>query len=112
MFGIYKAPFSNPNLTNYGEEKTTFWDDFTQAEIGFGEKGVRELFSNCWKYWKNDKVYTTELVLVLNWKIWEWHDKKNEKLEKLYYDLWAKLDSYVMNNWKGEDLAYFLRETD
>lgn len=93
------------------EMQTTWWGDFTVAELIDGEKGIKDTFNRAWKYWRDDKVYTTELALVLNWKSWYWSEK-DSKLCELYVELWQKLDEYVMDNWKGDDLKYYLRTTD
>ena len=57
------------------EMKTTWWGDFTVAELIDGEKGIKDTFNRAWKYWRDDKVYTTELALVLNWKSWYWSER-------------------------------------
>ena len=93
------------------EMQTTWWGDFTVAEIIDKARGIKDTFNRAWKYWRNDKVYTTELALVLNWKGWYW-DGKNKELSELYFELWKKLDAYIMDNWKGEDLQYYIRTTD
>lgn len=93
------------------EMKTTWWGDFTVAELIDGEKGIKDTFNRAWKYWRDDKIYTTELALVLNWKSWYWSEK-DSKLCKLYIKLWQKLDEYIMDNWKGDDLKYYLHTTD
>lgn len=92
------------------EMESTWWQDFTVADA-FGESAIKDTFNRAYKYWMDDKVYTTELVMVLNWKIWEWFEK-DKKIAKLYESLWRKADGYVMENWKGEDLQYYLRKTD
>lgn len=92
------------------ECKTTFWMDFTIAEH-FGPKAVRDTYRRAFKDWKNDVVYLTELVMVLNHKIWQWHEL-NEPLARLYNDLWEKAATYASENLKGEDLSYYYRITD
>lgn len=93
------------------EMQTTWWGDFTVAELIDGERGIKDTFNRAWKYWRDDRVYTTELALVLNWKSWYWSEK-DSKLCKLYVELWQKLDEYIMDNWKGDDLKYYLHTTD
>lgn len=96
----------------YGyETKTTFWDDFSIADA-FGMWAVRDTFKNAFKHWKNDTVYLTELVMVLNWKCWQHQEKGNNDLSNLYCDLFYKAQDYAYNNLKGDDLRYFLRTTD
>ena len=96
-------------MTGY-EFKTTFWSDFSIADR-FGKSAVQDTFDRAFEEWKSDYVYLTELVIVLNWKIWE-HDHTNEPLVKLYDSLWRKADAYACDNLKGEELSYFFRTTD
>ncbi len=49
--------------------------------------------------------------MVLNHKCWYYHER-NSTLSKLYANLWAEYHDYVLDNWKGEDLQYYLRVTD
>lgn len=89
---------------------TTFWQDFTIAEK-FGVEGIKDTFDRAFKEWKSDYKYLTELVMVLNHKIWYWYEK-NDTMARLYNDLWEKADMYATNNLKGEELSYFYRITD
>ena len=92
------------------EFKTTFWSDFTIADA-FGTEAIKDTFNRAFKYWKDNYEYLTELVLVLNWKIWQ-HYEKNETYAKLYNELWIKADNYGLNNLKGNELNYFIRTLD
>lgn len=53
----------------------------------------------------------TELVMVLNWKIWE-HHRGNYMLAEIYEELWRKADEWVLDHFDGDDIQYFLRTTD
>jgi hypothetical protein len=53
----------------------------------------------------------TELAMVLNWSIFLWWEQ-NEEIGKLYDTLWKQVDCYIMNNFSGEDLSYYIRTTD
>ena len=92
------------------EPKTTFWQDFSIADA-FGEKAVKGTYQRAFKEWKDNVEYITELVMVLNWKIWYWHDK-NEELARLYDSLWREADEWCLKNLKDDDKLYFLRTTD
>ena len=94
---------------NY-ELKTTFYSDFSIADH-FGFRAVKDTYKTAFNEWKHNYVYLTELVMVLNWKIWE-HYEKNPKLAKLYNDLWQEADEYACNNLKDNELSYFYRTTD
>lgn len=90
--------------------KTTFYMDFGIAEA-FGMKAVKDTYEQAFREWKDDVEFITELVMVLNWKIWE-HYKTNEKLARLYNDLWMELSNWCINNLKGADLSYYYMTTD
>ena len=92
------------------EFKTTFWRDFTIADK-FGKLAIDDTFNRAFKEWKSDYIYLTELVLVLNWKMWEWSEKDID-IAKLYQKFWEKADNYALDNLKDEELTYFYRETD
>ena len=91
-------------------QKTTFWQDFSIADA-FGVNAIKDTYNRAFKAWKDNTEYLTELVMVLNWKIWQWYEK-NERVARVYNELWEKADAYALENLKGEDLKYFLRTTD
>ena len=93
------------------EMKTTFWSDFTIADA-FGANAIRDTFNRAFKEWRNDYEYLTELVMVLNWKLWDHYVKKNDEFALLYNELWLKADEYAVNNLHDEELEYFYRTTD
>ncbi len=93
------------------KQKTTFWMDFTIADI-FGTFAIQDTYDRAFKEWKSDVVYLTELTMVLNWKIFEWWEKDRQEYTELYDRLWRKTDEYAMTHLKGKDLDYFLRITD
>lgn len=90
---------------------STFPSDFTIADK-FGEKGIRDTFNRAFNEWKSNYVYLTELVISLNWKIWEHYEKGNQEIAKVYNELWEKADNYACENLKGEELSFFYRVTD
>ena len=96
-------------MTGY-KPQTTFWQDFTIADA-FGIDAVKDTFNRAFEEWKSNHVYLTELVLVLNWKIWQ-HYESNEPLSRVYNDLWAAADAWAVENLTGDELAYFYRTTD
>ena len=96
-------------LTGYTPH-TTFYMDFSIADR-FGVSAVKDTFKRAFDNWKDNYVYLTELVMALNWKIWE-HYETNEKLARIYNELWAKADEYATSHLKGEELSYFYRTTD
>lgn len=90
---------------------TTFWQDFTIADR-FGEDAVKDTYRRAFAEWKSNYRYLTELVMVLNWKIWDHYEKNNKELASLYNELWIKADNYTLDNLKDDELTYFLTITD
>lgn len=89
---------------------TTFWDDFSIAD-SFGISAIKETYKRAFDEWKGNYKYLTELVMVLNWKIWYWY-KRDRKIAQCYNDLWAECDSYAYDNLKDEEFKYFIKTTD
>lgn len=89
---------------------TTFYMDFSIADK-FGLDAIKDTYNRAFCGWKTNYMYITELAMVLNWKCWRWYEVNNE-LSKLYTDLYTKLDEWIMNNLKGEELDYYLSVTD
>lgn len=54
--------------------------------------------------------------MVLNHKCWYWYSEPRSKLGdkygKLYAELWEEFDSWILDNWKGEDPGCYLRVVD
>lgn len=102
--------WSIEELTGY-TPRTTFYEDFSIAD-NFGTSAVRDTYCRAFNAWQNNIEYMTELVMVLNWKIWEHHHSKNYMLAEMYDELWRKADEWVIDHFDGEDLQYFLRTTE
>lgn len=97
-------------LPNGYEMKTTFWQDFTIADC-FGKAAIEDTFNRAFKEWGHDYIYLTELVIVLNRKIWQWYER-NDAYAELYNQLWEKADAYACDNLEGEELSHFYQVTD
>lgn len=99
-------------------------EKFNMAE----EKGnveIRKAFNSTFREWKDNYEYLTELVLILNRKIWQWWTISKKYHEtamdishlcavnrvKLYYELREQADSYACDNLTGEELSYFRSKT-
>lgn len=91
--------------------KTTFFEDFTIADK-FGKDAIIDTYMRAFKSWHNDYKYLTELVIALNWKIWQHYDNWDEDTARLYQDLWERCDWYAMDYLKWSEFNYYLRETD
>lgn len=103
------ATFDSEGMFGY-KQITTFFQDFSMAE-NFGINGIKDTYKRAFKEWKSNYKYLTELVMVLNWKIWQHHGKRDDFAE-LYNDLWKEADEYACTHLKGEALDYFYQTTD
>lgn len=97
------------NVNGY-ETITTFYEDFTIADV-FGLDAIQDTYNCAFTEWKNDYQYLTELVMVLNWKIWEFYET-NKVYAKLYNTLWEEADAWACEKLKGDELSYYFRVTD
>lgn len=93
------------------ECKTTFWDDFSLADTS-GKKAVIGTYRRVFDEWKSNAVYLTELVMVLNHKIWQHYEDNNDTLARLYDELWREADAYAVDHLTGADLRYYLQTID
>lgn len=89
---------------------TTFWMDFSIADA-FGKDAVQDTYNRAFAEWKSDYRYLTDLVMVLNHKIWQ-HYQTNEPLARLYDRLWREAADYAVENLKDDELRYYLDVTD
>lgn len=92
------------------ELQTTFWEDFSIADR-FGLSAIRDTFKRAFKEWKGNYKYLTELTLVLNNKIWQ-HYEKRQDMAILYNALWEQASQYAVENLKDDELSYYYEVTD
>lgn len=89
---------------------TTFWNDFIIAE-NFGIKAIKETYNRAIVEWKDNYKYLTELVMVLNWRMWHTYET-NKEIAKLYEKLYFIADEYARTHLKGDELEYYYDTTD
>ena len=97
-------------LENGYELQTTFWNDFSIADR-FGLSAIQDTFNRAFKEWKENYKYLTELVLVLNHKIWQYYETRPE-IATLYNPFWAKASQYAMEYLEDDELSYYYDVTD
>ena len=93
------------------EPITTFWQDFSIADA-FGDEAIKDTFNRAFKEWKSDYKFLTELVMVLNHKMWKYHRSGNTERSIVYQKLFETSRDYAIKNLKGDELSYYLRVTD
>lgn len=89
---------------------TTFYQDFSIADR-FGSAAIRDTLKRGLEYANTDYKVKTELVMVLNWKVWE-HYETNPTLGRLYLELYEDLRDECFSTFKDEALEYFIDTTD
>ena len=89
---------------------STFYEDFSIADA-FGAKAIKDTYKRAFNEWKSNYKYLTELIMALNWKIFE-HYGHNDEYAKLYDELWRKSDEWACENLEGEALDYYFITTD
>ena len=92
-------------------QRTTFWDDFTIAEK-FGLPAIERTYRNAFNSWKNDVVFITELVLVLNWKMLYMDERHMTEKSVMYYKCWVELSNWCERHLEAGAYEYFILVTD
>lgn len=90
---------------------TTYWSEFSIAEKDEPEK-VIELYHEKIKETTGDYKALTELVLVLNQKLWESFENNNNSRARLYQKLWNRAVTHAFDTLEGEELDYYIQTTD
>lgn len=90
---------------------STFYADFSVADV-FGLKAIEDTYRRAFEGWKSDHRMLTELVAVLNHKIWEWNECGLDGYARLYDRLWREADAFGLDNLKGAELEHFTMVLD
>ena len=109
MIEIKVKDWNIEELTGY-KPLTSYYFDFSIAEA-YGIEAMEETLDNAIKFWKDDYKVLTELVMVLNWKMFE-HNKGSEQMLDFYYKNYIMLSNYCENNFTKKQLQYYYKTTD
>lgn len=89
----------------------SLWQDLTACELSPDfKKELNKLVEELKEKYNYKEL--TELVLFLNWKLWETYNKWYIKIAEVYNDIWEETNDYAYENLKDEELKYFIRTTD
>ena len=86
-------------ITGY-DPMTTFWQDFSMADK-FGNEAIADTYRKVKAEWKDNYKHWTELCLVLNHKIWQWHERDNPRKPRS-----------MTAEWPDELQEYYFQITD
>lgn len=96
-------------MTGY-KPLTTLYTDFGIAEA-FGVTAIKDTLKNILET-TTDHKELTELVMVLNWKIWE-HYETNDSLARVYNALWEATREHLTRKvFTKEQLKYYYKTVD
>ncbi len=94
---------------------TTFWEDFSIADrfVGVEKDPIGDTYKRALDYAKMDYKFLTELVLVLNHKIWQWYQKDATR-GILYDKLWRMAEDEFFKKYENDEVAmrYYYEVTD
>jgi len=91
---------------------TNYFDLYSIAD-NKNAASVRALFKTNFEEAKQDYVLLTELVMVLNHKLWYWYEKNPESPMVSTYDkLYNKANEYALTHLNDEEIRYFSSITD
>ena len=96
------------------EYKTNFMYDFAAIDEK-GEVAIRALAQKLFDTYKDNIVYLTELIMVINHRSWYWYNIDDELCDiytRLYYDFDEKAINYLEEQGNEENLSYFFRTLD
>lgn len=97
------------------EPLTTLWEDFSIADrfVGVEKDPIVDTYKRALNFAKMDYRYLTELVLVLNHKIWQWYEVDVTR-GMLYDTLWRMAEEEFFNKYENDEKAmeYYYRVTD
>jgi len=82
--------------------KTTFWEDFTIADK-FGVNGIEDTYQRAFNEWQSEVEYLKELIMVLNHKTWQHHEKQPH-ISELYHQKYNEAYRWATGNLNDEDL--------
>lgn len=100
-----------PNGTKF---EYTFFTDFDIADH-FGENAIRDTYNRCLNSWKSNVKAIAEMYIALNMRLWLWYEAGNEKLARIYDELYFKLRNFVYADdtiYSEDELRTFFEMTD
>lgn len=106
-----------PEITGY-KPVTDYWTQLNkvEAENNTSEDSaclaIRKWLTDILPEAQKDYKAYTELVMVLNHKCWAHAHYNQNKIGRLYHDLFYKTQDWGYRNLKGELLSYFIQTLD
>ena len=102
-------------LMNGYEFQYKIWENFGELS---DKTLIESLFEKVFELNKTNIKFLTELACVVNLKCWEFYESGDNKLSRIYSDLYYKVREYVLETayengaFNDEDIRYYFEITD
>lgn len=106
-YGAYDKDLCVCSYPEWQEKRpnTVFYADFSIADF-YGTQAIVDTYNRSYEcYNKNVKMFT-ELIMVLNHKLFAWQSYLINEYVDLYANLYNNAYEYAIKSFKGEDLTY------
>ena len=91
---------------------TDWWNRYSIADSR-GSACVKTLYRDTFEQAKKDYKLLTELVMILNHRLWYWHSlNPSNSMVSLYDMLWQKTHNYAIEELSDDEFSYYSSVTD
>ena len=99
------------NFTDY-RSKTDLWTRYSIADNDC-VKALRSLFKETFEIAKQDYIYLTELVMVLNHRMWYWYGlNPDSPMVAAYTTCYEKAHNWALTHLNRDEIRYYCSVTD
>ena len=99
------------NFTDY-RSQTNLWDEYSIADKK-SLKDLKALFDTTFAKAKQDYKYLTELVMVLNHRMWYWYElNPDSAIVSAYTKYYEKAHNWALTHLNPEEIRYYCSVTD
>lgn len=88
-----------------------FMQDFQIADA-FGKNAVHDTWKRAMSEWRDNVEYFTAFVMTLNHRMWMYYHNGDMERSTQYENLFMTAHQFALGHFKGDELSYYLRETD
>lgn len=94
---------------------TNLWEQFTETEFN-GLEAIDTLAEDVFELYKNDIIFLTELIMVINHKSWYWFEHGDNHVARFYSELYHEFDDraikYIEANMDNNAISYYFKTLD
>lgn len=94
---------------------TNLWENFTEREFN-GLEAVDSFAEEVFNLYKDNIIYLTEFIMVINHKCWYWFEHGDNHIARFYSELYHEFDkraiNYIESNMDNEAMTYYFKTLD